>query len=87
LGYAPWFSGWNNFLFLAAFSNREKIKLNRFSHFMVCTISKKHNNQVFGYDFNLSKHRHWSLYSVGQYNNIIIKPLWSFVKENWLIKY
>jgi len=38
------------------------------------------------YDFNLSKHRRWSLYSVGQYN-IIIKPLWSFVKENWLIKY
>jgi hypothetical protein len=24
------------------------------------------------YNFNLSKHRHWSLYSVGQYNNIII---------------
>jgi hypothetical protein len=39
------------------------------------------------YDFNLSKHRHWSLFSVGQYNDIIIKPLWSFIKENWLIKY
>jgi hypothetical protein len=25
------------------------------------------------YDFNVSKHRRWSLCSVGQYNNIIIK--------------
>ena len=34
------------------------------------------------YDFNMSKHRRWSLYSVVQYDNIIINPLCSFVKEN-----
>ena len=34
------------------------------------------------YDFNLSIHQRWSLCLVGQHNSIIIKPLWSFVKEN-----
>ena len=47
--------------------------VNSHSKFQLESIATTDGNSN-RYDFNLSKHWHWSLYSVGQYNNIIIKP-------------
>ena len=55
--------------------------VNSHSKFQLVSIATTggHSNR---YDFNLRKHRRWSLCLVGQISNIIIKPLWSFAKEN-----